>query len=126
MLDEVELLRKVAKKDKTAFSTLFYLYKNRLFYYFYKLLESYEDAEDLTVETLFRVYRGSGSYKGEGKVSSWIFGIARRVYLEHIKDKNKRIKTVEIYESDAVDERPPINAEVELVKRALEKLAPPG
>jgi len=124
MLDEVELIKMVAQKDEKAFSTFFYLYKNRLFYYFYKVLEDQEDAEDLTVETFLRIYKKADSYRGESKVSSWIFGIARRVYLEHIKQKKHSIKTLEMYESDAVDDTPPINADVELVKKAIDKLSP--
>jgi len=51
MIDERELIAKIAKKDQNAFRMFFYIYKNRLYYYFYKLLENQEDAEDLTMET---------------------------------------------------------------------------
>lgn len=124
MIDERELIAKIAKKDQNAFQTFFYIYKNRLYYYFYKLLENQEDAEELTMETFFRIYRNAGTFRGESKVSSWVFGIARRVYLEHLKEKNKSIKTLEIYEGDAVSEDSPINENVELVRKAIEKLAP--
>jgi len=112
------------KKDQNAFQTFFYIYKNRLYYYFYKLLENQEDAEELTMETFFRIYRNAGTFRGESKVSSWVFGIARRVCLEHLKEKNKSIKTLELYEGDAVSEGSPINEDVELVRKAIEKLAP--
>jgi len=124
MIDERELITKIAKKDQNAFQTFFYIYKNRLYYYFYKLLENQEDAEELTMETFFRIYRNAGTFRGESKVSSWVFGIARRVCLEHLKEKNKSIKTLELYEGDAVSENSPINEDVELVRKAIEKLAP--
>ena len=124
MIDERELIAKIAKKDQNAFQTFFYIYKNRLYYYFYKLLENQEDAEELTMETFFRIYRNAGTFRGESKVSSWVFGIARRVCLEHLKEKNRSIKTLEIYEGDAVSEGSPINEDVELVRKAIEKLAP--
>jgi RNA polymerase sigma-70 factor (ECF subfamily) len=124
MIDERELIAKIAKKDQNAFQTFFYIYKNRLYYYFYKLLENQEDAEELTMETFFRIYRNAGTFRGESKVSSWVFGIARRVCLEHLKEKNKSIKTLELYEGDAVSEGSPINENVELVRKAIEKLAP--
>jgi len=124
MIDERELIAKIAKKDQNAFQTFFYIYKNRLYYYFYKLLENQEDAEELTMETFFRIYRNAGTFRGESKVSSWVFGIARRVCLEHLKEKNKSIKTLELYEGDAVSEGSPINEDVELVRKAIEKLAP--
>jgi len=124
MIDERELIAKIAKKDQNAFQTFFYIYKNRLYYYFYKLLENQEDAEELTMETFFRIYRNAGTFRGGSKVSSWVFGIARRVCLEHLKEKNKSIKTLELYEGDAVSEGSPINEDVELVRKAIEKLAP--
>ena len=124
MIDERGLIAKIAKKDQNAFQTFFYIYKNRLYYYFYKLLENQEDAEELTMETFFRIYRNAGTFRGESKVSSWVFGIARRVCLEHLKEKNKSIKTLELYEGDAVSEGSPINEDVELVRKAIEKLAP--
>ena len=44
--------------------------------------------------------------------------------MEHLKEKNRSIKTLEIYEGDAVSEDPSINEDVELVRKAIEKLAP--
>lgn len=46
-------------------------------------------AEELTQETFYRAIKGSKSYRGEGSVSTWLCGIAKRVFFEHLrKQKN--------------------------------------
>jgi RNA polymerase sigma-70 factor (ECF subfamily) len=46
-----------------------------------------EDAEDLTQETFLRVYRNIETFRGEANVETWIFKIARNVWLNHVRGR---------------------------------------
>ncbi len=40
-------------------------------------------ADDLAQETLLRAYRGLAGYRGEAKLSSWLYRVAYNVFLAH-------------------------------------------
>lgn len=48
------------------------------------------EAEELVQETLIAAYDGLGTWRGEGSVKSWLFGIARRMSGRHTEMKNRR------------------------------------
>jgi len=45
-------------------------------------------AEDLVQEVFVRVVRAAASFRGEAKVSSWLFQIARNLHLDHLRKAN--------------------------------------
>ncbi len=119
---ERELIKRVADGDEHAFNVFFKLYKDRVFAYCYNWTQNYEDAEELAVETLYRVWKKAGSFRGDSKVSSWVFGIARKVCLEFMR--SKKMVYLEIQEWDAVYEDSQEEWDTELVRDALESLDP--
>ena len=56
-------------------------------------------AEDLTQETFVRAYRGLKSMKGEARLSTWVFGIARNVAREATRAKYSGRAAVEMDEA---------------------------
>ncbi|MGN0432334.1 MAG: RNA polymerase sigma factor [Lachnospiraceae bacterium] len=42
-------------------------------------------AEELTQETFYRAIKASKTYRGEGSVSTWLCGIAKRVWYEYVR-----------------------------------------
>jgi len=46
---------------------------------------SEEESRDLTQETFLRVYKGFSSFRGEAQLSTWIFQIARNIYLNQLR-----------------------------------------
>src|SRR5262245_66616499 len=49
------------------------------------LVGSQADAEDLTQETLLAAHDAFDSWRGEGTIRSWLFGIARRKCARHLE-----------------------------------------
>jgi RNA polymerase sigma-70 factor, ECF subfamily len=61
---------------------VFRTYQRSVFTYFYRVCGDRHDAEELTQETFARACSAAVRYRGEGPVSHWLFGIARRVLFE--------------------------------------------
>ena len=44
-------------------------------------------VEDLAQETFLRVFRGLGYFDGRAKLSTWIYTIAHRVAIDHVRQR---------------------------------------
>lgn len=119
-----ELISAIAKGDEKALRELIRLMQARVYAYCYSLLGNEEDAEELASETFFQVWKSAGKFKGSSKATTWIFGIARNLCMNHLR--KKKIQFLELMEGDAVYEPEKEESEYdpELVKKAMERLNP--
>ena len=89
---EVSLLRRVADNDRDAFDELFTNYHPRLFTFLFRLTRSHGAAEELADDVLLTLWQDADRFRGDSKVSTWIFGIAYRQALAHLR--KRRLKLV--------------------------------
>lgn len=97
---EARLLRRVADSNRGAFEELFENYHARLFSFLFRLTRSHGAAEELANDVLLTVWKDAGRFRGESRVSTWIFGIAYRQALTHLRKRN--LKLVSIKDDDAM------------------------
>ena len=95
-MEEADLLQKLKKADKTAFNELVKLYQNRVINTCYRFLLDKEDAEDVSQEVFIEVFQSIRSFRGDSKLSTWIYRIAVTKSLDEIKKRNrkKRISSI--------------------------------
>lgn len=80
-----ELMRRVSAGDAEAFAGLYERHKRPLFTFLLRLAGDRRLAEDLLQETFVRVYRARGSYQPAGLFRTWLFTIARRLMIDHVR-----------------------------------------
>jgi RNA polymerase sigma-70 factor (ECF subfamily) len=120
---EVLLLRRVAENDRDAFDELFENYHPRLFTFLFRLTRSHGSAEELANDVLLTLWKDAGRFRGESKVSTWVFGIAYRQALAHLR--KRKLKLVPFFEKDAVDNETDARLEREdWVRQGIEDLPP--
>lgn len=120
---ETQLLLRIAAKDRGAFDELFNSYHRRLFSFLFRLTHSHGSAEELTNDVLLTVWKDAGRFRGESKASSWIFGIAYRKGLTHLK--KRKLKLVPFVEQDAgVDDSGPRIEREDWVRQGVDALPP--
>ena len=61
---------------------MFRSHQREVFAYFLRMVGNASDAEELTQETFVRACGAALRFRGDSKVRTWLFGIARRVLLE--------------------------------------------
>ncbi|MDP9301935.1 MAG: RNA polymerase sigma factor [Actinomycetota bacterium] len=61
---------------------VFRAHQQAVFAYFYRVVGDRQNAEELTQETFVRACGAALRFRGDSKISTWLFGIARRVLLE--------------------------------------------
>ena len=59
-----------------GFRLLMQRYGKVLYWHIRRIVVSHEDAEDALQETAVKIFRSIDSYRGEGKLMSWIYRIA--------------------------------------------------
>src|SRR4030042_620796 len=75
-MDDGELLRRIAAKDRGAFKTLVDRYQKRVLGLCPRLLSHPQNAEDVAQDVFFQVYKSSGTFRYDCRVSTWIYRIA--------------------------------------------------
>ena len=118
---EARLLQRIAENDGDAFETLFDSYYPRLFRFLFRLTRSHGAAEELANDVLLTLWKDADRFRGESKVSTWIFGIAYRQALAHLR--KRKFKLVPFVEHDAaVDEAGDQFEREDWVRRGVEEL----
>ncbi len=82
--EQLQLLRRVAVRDKHALTRLYLLYHARLFKFVFRLTRSYATADELVNDIMLVVWDKADTFRGDSRVSTWIFGIAYRQAMRRI------------------------------------------
>ncbi|MCI0623036.1 MAG: sigma-70 family RNA polymerase sigma factor [Acidobacteria bacterium] len=88
---DVDLVRKVAQGDRTAFGHLFDRYSQLALNLASRVLNERQEAEDVVQEVFLQLWREAASYRQErGNVSSWIVAIARSRAIDKLRSRKAR------------------------------------
>jgi len=85
------LLKRIARQDRKALTQLFLNYHARLFKFVFRLTNSYTIADELVNDIMLLVWRKADTFRGESKVSTWIFGIAYRQTMRRVSKKQIKL-----------------------------------
>ena len=83
---DLQLMRRVALRDPKAAAEFFDLYADEIFRYVVRRIAAV-DAEDVLQEAFKRALVSASTFRGEGSLRSWLYGIARHVLLESWRDR---------------------------------------
>lgn len=76
------LLARVVTRDVSAFERLYRLYEPRLSRFLANVLHRPQLVEEVLNDTMMVVWQNAASFRGESKLSTWIFAIAYRKALK--------------------------------------------
>ncbi|MFG1605105.1 RNA polymerase sigma factor [Actinoplanes sp. NPDC049265] len=75
---DAALVGLVARGDSAALTRLYEAHGGRLFGYLLRLAGDRMTAEEILQDTMLAVWRSAGGYVGGSRVTTWLFGVARR------------------------------------------------
>lgn len=114
-------LTEVAAGSREAMTRLFLAYHRRLFNFVFRLTRSFTIAEELVNDIMLIVWQKAATFRGESRVSTWIFGIAYRQTMRRLK--RKKINLVDKIEVDQLPEDGDITSETQdWVSHGLQRL----
>ncbi len=88
--DDWDLVRRAQSGDEDAFAQLVRRYQVPVVRFCARMTASFPDAEDLAQETFVRVYRHLNRLEPQARFSTVLFGIARNITLNHLRDSGRR------------------------------------
>jgi RNA polymerase sigma-70 factor, ECF subfamily len=135
--DEAELIARCRAHDRAAEDELFNRFRRQVAANLYRVLGDRSDLEDLVQEVFVIAFRGLSRFRGEARLSTWLYRICVNVALGRIRTRKRRPAAYSVADLDAsaIDpslvERPETpeqslarTQDRERVYRALETLAP--
>jgi RNA polymerase sigma-70 factor (ECF subfamily) len=87
----VEPLERFAAGDVAAFEGLFREYQGQVFSWIFRIVRDRGVAEDLTVETFFRIHRARARFDPTRSFPAWARRIATNVALDHLKSAPREL-----------------------------------
>jgi len=75
------------------FEQLYSLYSKQLYKYLLYISGDKYLAEDLLQETFYQAFKSIFRFKGDSKVSTWLYQIGKNVYLKHLSKIRKEQTT---------------------------------
>jgi len=96
--DISENLESARRGDQQAFEQIIEPYQRELFVHCYRILGSFEDAEDMLQETLLRAWKRLDSFEGRSSLRAWLYKIATNASLDALDSRRSRGLPRELYE----------------------------
>ncbi len=91
MLNQPELIEQLQRGDEAAFKRLVEEWQDMVYNTVVSLVQDEDTADDLTQEVFIQVFQSISSFKGDSKISTWLYRIAVSKALDHER-KQKRKK----------------------------------
>ncbi len=80
-----------------AFATLAERHRRELHVHCYRMLASFDEAEDAVQETFLRAWRGRDSFDGSSLYRAWLYRIATNVCLDMLRRSSRRLTAMESF-----------------------------
>ena len=89
-MNDFELIQQLRSGDEQAFKILVETYQDMVFNTALSIVQNAEDAEDVAQEVFIRVFRSIHSFKGESKLSTWIYRITTSCALDQVRSRKSK------------------------------------
>ena len=135
--DEADLIERCRAQERAAHDELYHRFRRQVAGNLYRVLGDRTDLEDLVQEVFVIAFRGLDKFRGDARLSTWLYRICVNVALGRIRTRRRRPNAIGVNDLDtattdpSLTERPETPAqslerrrERELVYQALEQLAP--
>jgi RNA polymerase sigma-70 factor (ECF subfamily) len=89
--DAPRFLDRLRAGDAPAFEELVMTYQHRVFGVALRMLGNRAEAEDVAQEAFVRAHRALGEFRGDAKLSTWLYAITSRLCLNRLASGERRM-----------------------------------
>ena len=88
---DAELMLKVKKGDREAFSLLVQRHRKPLINFIYRFTANPGESEDLAQDVFIKVFQSASTYEAKAAFSTWLYRIATNRALNFIRDRKDQL-----------------------------------
>ncbi len=99
-MDDLELVKLIKKGETKYFEEIIQKYKKVVFGHAYNFLRNREEAEDTAQEVFMAVYKSLSGFRGDSKLSTWIY----RITINTCKNRLKQMQRLRAQTADELYE----------------------
>ena len=96
---ELEIIRKAAQGDRTAFRELVLAHSHAMFRLAWRLTSDETAAEDIVQDAFIKAWRSIGNFRMESSFRSWLHRITVNTAMDHLRKQSSRKQ----YETEELD-----------------------
>lgn len=85
--EEKKLIARARRGNADAFRAIVDTYKERLFAFVWRMIRNHHEAEDICQAAFVKAYEALDSYNDKYAFSTWLFTIAQRMCLNHLRKR---------------------------------------
>lgn len=128
-MQDSELISAFKNGDITGYNEIVRRYQKQVYWVIRKMVNSHDDADDLTQEVFIKIYSALKSFREESNLFTWLYRIATNYSINHIrkiKVKNtvsfeivtEQVESKEKRSDETIDEK----ARRKILEKAIETL----
>lgn len=87
--DDALLIAASKQGDQDAFAQLVQRYQRRVFNLVFRMLQQYEEANEITQETFLAAWQGLPSFRGDARFPTWLYRIAYNCSLKQLEQRKR-------------------------------------
>lgn len=96
-MNEQELVKGLQARNEESYRWLLERYQTPVYNIILGIVQSPEDAEDLAQEVFIQVHRSIDRFKGESKLSTWLYRIATTKALDFLRSRKTKKRFAFLY-----------------------------
>jgi RNA polymerase sigma-70 factor, ECF subfamily len=93
--DEAHLVAASKRGDQDAFAQLVQYHQRRVFNLVFRMVQQYEEANEVTQETFLAAWQGLPAFRGDARFSTWLYRIAYNCALKQLEHR-KRDRAIQL------------------------------
>src|SRR5437879_2440665 len=88
--DDASLVDRLRRGEPRAFEELVIAYQHRVFGIALRMLGRRAEAEEIAQDVFVRVHRSVAGFRGDAKLSTWLYAITSRLCLNRLASADRR------------------------------------
>ncbi len=96
-MNEQELIERLKKGDEAAFKELVTSWQDMVYNTSLGIVQNEMDAEDVAQEVFVKAYESINGFKGESKLSTWLYRITVTRSLDYLRSRKRKKRFAFVY-----------------------------
>ena len=119
--DEADLIERCRAHERSAHDEFYHRFRRQVAGNLYRVLGDRTDIDDLVQEVFVIAFRGLERFRGDARLSTWIYRICVNVALGRIRTRKRRPTAIGVHDLDAAIADPSLTERPEQPDRSLER-----